>query len=86
MCDQISQHSYWPETRNRKIFLFKSVYVHTLLIFVSACPFVTTKRQNGQTDLAQFSCGTSHEPREGLCMLKITLKPKILNTAKNFIK
>ena len=37
------------------------------------CPFVSNKRQNGLTDRAQISCGTSHDPREGLLNIK-TLK------------
>ena len=35
------------------------------------CPFVSNKRQNGLTDRAQISCGTSHDPREVLLNIKI---------------
>ena len=41
---------------------------HTLLV----CQFVSKKLQTGQTDRAQFFCGTSHDHREGLWMPKIT--------------
>ena len=36
------------------------------------CLFVSVKHQNGLTDRAQIWCGTSNDPRKGLCMLKIT--------------
>ena len=36
------------------------------------CLFVSNKRQNGWTDRAQFFCGTSHDPRKGLWMIKFS--------------
>ena len=35
------------------------------------CLFVTDKRQNDLTNLAQILCGTSHDPKEGLWTVKI---------------
>ena len=34
--------------------------------------FVTNKRQNGGTNLAQILCGTSHGPREGKWIVNIS--------------
>ena len=42
-----------------------------LSVCLSVCPFVSNKRQNGWTDWAQIFCGTSHDPREGLWIVKI---------------
>ena len=40
--------------------------------WVSVYLFVSNKRQNGSTNQANIFCGTSHDPREGLWMLKGT--------------
>ena len=47
------------------------IHIYTLRV----CPFfvvVSNKRQNGWTDRAQILCGTSHDHREGLWMIKIS--------------
>ena len=59
-------------------------------------PIQSNKRQNGWTDRAHILCGTSHDLREGLRMLKITkMCPKVFldffvkfwkNVRKNIIK
>ena len=43
-----------------------------LFVRLGVCLFVSNKHQNGWTDPVQFFCGTSHDPREGLWMIKIT--------------
>ena len=61
------------------LFVFTAfTFVYCVLYFVSiykfglsVCPFVSNKRQNGWTDRAQFFCGTSRDPREGLWMIEI---------------
>ena len=40
--------------------------IHTLLVCLDVCPFVSNKRQNGLTHRAQILCGTSPDPRESL--------------------
>ena len=45
--------------------------MYTLFICLSVCLFESNKRQNGYTDWTQILCGTSHDPREGLWMIKI---------------
>ena len=50
-----------------------AIYTYTLLVCLGVRFFVSNKRQNGFTDRAQTLCGTSHDPREGLWMIK-TLK------------
>ena len=47
-------------------------YLYINLACLSVCLFVSNKRQNGWTDRAQFFCGTSRDPREGLWMIKIS--------------
>ena len=53
----------------------KSIYKFGLSVCLGVCLFVclfvSNKRQNGWTDRAQFFCGTSREPREGLWIIKI---------------
>ena len=43
-----------------------SKYISIYKFGLSVCLFVSNKRQNGRTDWAQFFCGTSRDPREGL--------------------
>ena len=47
-------------------------YYSDLYINLSVYPFVSNKRQNGWTDRAQIFCGTSHDPRDGLWMVKFS--------------
>ena len=60
-----------------------------LFVCLSVCLFVSNKRQNGWTDRAQIFCGTSHDPREGLWMikfLKICLhQNSIFENPRNFL-
>ena len=50
-----------------------SKYKFGLSWCLGVCLFVSNKRLNGYTDWAQiFFCGISHDPREGLCMIKIS--------------
>ena len=51
---------------------------------LSVCLFVSNKRQNGLTDWNQILCGTSHNPKESLWMIKISKISLQLNW--NFIK
>ena len=46
------------------------IYFACLGGFLSVCLFVSNKRQNGWTNLAQIICVTSHDPREGLRMIE----------------
>ena len=43
----------------------------SVLSWVFACLFVSNKHQNDWTNPAQILCATSHDPREGLWMIKI---------------
>ena len=55
--------------------IFTRINIFNLSIYLaclSVCLFVSNKRQNGWTDRAQFFCGTSRDPREGLWKLKIS--------------
>jgi len=45
-------------------------FIYTLLVCLSACLFLSNKRQNGWTDWAQILCGTSRDPRKGLLMIR----------------
>ena len=47
----------------------KLTYLNIFTLLV--CLFVSSKRQNGLTDLALILFGTSHDPRERLWMIKI---------------
>ena len=49
---------------------FTNLYIN--LACLSVCLFVSNKLQNGWTDRAQIFCGTSHDHREGLWMIKIS--------------
>ena len=49
-----------------------SIYKFGLSVCLSVCLFVSNKRQNGWTDRAHIFCGTSHDPREGLWMIKFS--------------
>ena len=49
-----------------------SIYKFGLSVCLFVCMFVSNKRQNVWTDRAQFFCGTSRDPREGLWMIKIS--------------
>ena len=57
-------------TGNYLIYLY--IYKFGLSVMVGVCLFVSNKRQNGWIDWAQILCGTSHGPKEGLCMNKDT--------------
>ena len=52
-----------------------SIYKFGLSVCLFVClfvgMFVSNKRQDGWTDQAHIFCGTSHDPREGLWMIKI---------------
>ena len=52
--------------------LTEFIYQYTLFVCLSVYPFVSNEHQNGWTDPAQILCGTLHDPRESLWMLKIT--------------
>jgi len=54
----------WREAPS-KASIYKLCLSGCLSVCLSVCPFVSNKRQNGWTDLAQILCGTSHIPREG---------------------
>ena len=64
-------------------------YILCCLFWVFVCLFLSNKRQNGWTDLAQILCGTSRDPREGLLMIKICVKKffsaKFWKCVKNYI-
>ena len=47
-------------------------YISIYKFGLSVCLFVSNKRQNGWTDRAQIFCGTSHDHRKGLWMIKIS--------------
>ena len=52
---------------------FNDIYLVTLISYTYfVCMVVSNKRQNGWTDQAWILCGTSHDPREGLLMRKIS--------------
>ena len=56
---------------------FYNTYVHCPSLYVlyawaSGCLFVSNKGQTDWTDRAQILCGTSHVPKEGLKMIKIS--------------
>ena len=55
------------------------------ILCLSVCLYVSYKRQNGWIDRAQILCGTSHDPREGLRMLRVTKSciPKLLIFVKS---
>ena len=51
------------------------VFICNLSIYIlclSVCLFVSNKHQHGWTDQAHILCGTLHDPREGLWMIKIS--------------
>ena len=48
------------------------LYIYFACLCLGVCPFVSHKSQNGETDLAKILRGTSHDPREGLRLLRIT--------------
>ena len=49
------------------------IYIYTLLVCLSVgLFFVSNKRPNGWHDRAKVLCGTSHNPGEGLWMIKIS--------------
>jgi len=55
--------------------------VYIYFVSPSVCPFVSNKGQNSLTDRTNILCWASHEPCEGLWMLKIKkkLRPKFLD-------
>ena len=48
-----------------------SIYIYIYFLGLSVCLFVTNKHQNGWTNRAQILCGTSYNPKKGLCLLRI---------------
>ena len=60
------------------LLLFSLLYINLACLSVClfeclfVCLFVSNKRQIGWTDRAQIFCGTSHDHREGLWMIKIS--------------
>ena len=50
----------------KRLKAYKSINLICLSVIVS------NKRLYGRTDRTQILCGTSHDPKEGLWMLKIT--------------
>ena len=61
------------------LFGFLNHLFEEVSVCLSVClsVYVSNKRQNDYTDLTQMLYGTTHDPREGLWMLKIT---------KNFVQ
>jgi len=56
-----------------KAALKPSIFIPCLSVCLIVCLFVVSnKRQNGWTDQAHILRGTSHDPREGLWMIKIS--------------
>ena len=68
------------------------------ILWLSDCPFISNKRQNGLTDRAQILCGTSYDPIAWfmdakitkLCFLKFLIfvkfrKQKYIVESANFI-
>ena len=49
----------------------RNLYIN-LACLGAVCLFVSNKRQNDWSDRAQFFCGTSRDPREGLWMIKFS--------------
>ena len=47
-----------------------NLYINLACLFV--CPCLSNKRQNGWTNRAQFFCGISRYPREGLWTIKFS--------------
>jgi len=58
----------------QNFFLLDPMLLFYYILYVSVCPFVNNKRENGWTDQAQILCGTSYDLREGLWMLRNTEK------------
>ena len=60
--------------------LFSILLVYIYILCLSGCLSVlvfdfwcvSNKHRNGWTDRAQLLCGTSHDPREGSCIIKIS--------------
>ena len=72
-------HEQWSLTLH-----FRHIYFACLGVSVE-CLFVSNKRQNVWTDRAQILCGTLHEPRKGLWMIKIKkLAPNKIRFSLNF--
>ena len=46
------------------------IYIYLACLSVFCFPFVSNKRQNDETNPAQFFCGTSHDSSEGLRKLQ----------------
>ena len=69
-------HQNWFYHFSQQIHKSESIYKFgssvCLFVCLSVCLLVSNKRQNGWTDRAQISCGTSKDPREGLRMIKIS--------------
>ena len=59
------------------------IYFACLSVCMLVCLFVSNKRQNSWTDRAQILCGTLHDPREDLWMVKI-LKIKLASNKVRF--
>ena len=50
-----------------------TLYIPSIyFVCLSVDMFVSNKRQNRRTDRAQILCGTSHNPREGFWIIKIS--------------
>ena len=58
----------------RAINCFKiiSIYILCVSVWVSVCLFESNKCQNGWTHRIKNLCGISHDPREGLWIIKIS--------------
>ena len=59
---------------NRKNWKMILIFILCFSDCLFVCPFVSNKRQNGWSDRAQILYGTSHDPMEGLRMIKTTKK------------
>ena len=54
---------------HKDIYVLSFISINTLLV----CLFVSNKRQNVWTDRNQILCETSLDPREIICMIKISI-------------
>ena len=58
-----------------KCYYIYYLYIYLLVcldVCLFVCLFISNKRQNSCTDPAKKCCGTSHDPREGLWLIKIS--------------
>ena len=70
-CTQRKNVSNWNKRWARSA-LQLILYIYILWLSVCFLFVSKKKRQNGWTFRANIACGTSHDPREGLWMMKIS--------------